>query len=79
MPEAPMHEDELPSPSEDYVRFAGQVWAMQLISNSHRVQNGPYGNLGPCIFAFDCRHALASLLVLMLEARYTLAQRVSAG
>ena len=58
---------------------AGQVCPMQLITNSHRVQNRLYGDLRLYVFAFDRCHAPTSLLAPVPEARYTLAQCVSAG
>jgi hypothetical protein len=61
------------------VHSAGQVCPMQLITNSHHVQNRLYGDLRLYVFAFDRCHAPTSLLAPVPEARYTLAQCVSAG
>jgi hypothetical protein len=56
-----MYKDNFLSAREDNVRFARQVWLVQVIPDSHRVQHRANNNLRPSVLALDRRHALTSL------------------
>ncbi len=60
MPEAPVHEDCCPILRQYNVRFAGNVFCMQPIPESSRMQSLTNNQLRPCVRPTDRRHVASA-------------------
>jgi len=63
MPEAAVHEDDLPSTREHQVRLSRKRPYMELVSVTKPVEKAAHGKFGSCIFGPNSGHALATLFL----------------
>ncbi len=60
MPETAMNENDFHSARENEIRPAGQIFAVQAVAVSHRMDETPHNQLRSGVLAPDAPHVLAA-------------------